>query len=65
MGNEHVIPELINKVKNLNSKGKLKIQGSGKETRSFIHIEDFCRAFYLLIKKGKHLNIYNLAQRKE
>ena len=45
MGNEHVIPELINKVKNLNSKGKLKIQGSGKETRSFIHIEDFCRAF--------------------
>ena len=60
MGNEHVIPELINKVKNLNSKGKLKIQGSGKETRSFIHIEDFCRAFDLLIKKGKHLNIYNL-----
>lgn len=60
MGNEHVIPELIQKVKNLKTNKKLKIQGSGKETRSFIHIEDFCSAFNLLIKKGKHLNIYNL-----
>ena len=60
MGSEHVIPELIEKVKNLEINKKLKIQGTGKETRSFIHIDDFCDAFYLLIKKGKHLNIYNL-----
>ncbi len=60
MGNEHVIPELIKKVKNLKNNRKLEIQGSGKETRSFIHIEDFCNAFHLLVKKGRHLNIYNL-----
>ncbi len=60
MGNEHVIPELIKKVKNLKNRRKLQIQGSGRETRSFIHIKDFCNALYLLITKGKHLNIYNL-----
>ena len=61
MGNEHVIPELLNKIKNLNqSKNKLKIQGTGNETRAFIHINDFVEAFDLIIKKGKHLNIYNI-----
>jgi len=59
MGEEHVIPEFIKKVKNLR-KGILKIQGSGKESRSFIYIDDFVEAFYLLITKGKHLNIYNI-----
>ena len=60
MGNEHVIPELFKKFKNTKSNKSLKIQGTGNETRSFIHISDFCEAFYLLIKKGKHLNIYNI-----
>ena len=61
MGNEHVIPEPLNKIKNLNqSKNKLKIQGTGNETRAFIHINDFVEAFDLIIKKGKHLNIYNI-----
>ena len=59
MGNEHVIPEFINRFKNLKSK-KFKIQGSGNEVRSFIHINDFIKAFDLLIKKGKHLNVYNI-----
>ena len=63
MGNEHVIPEFINKVRNA-KKGFFKIQGSGKETRSFIYIEDFVEAFYLLIKKGKHLNIYNIGTKE-
>ena len=61
MGNEHVIPELLNKIKKLSKrKNKLKIQGTGNETRAFIHINDFVDAFELLIKKGKHLNIYNI-----
>jgi nucleoside-diphosphate-sugar epimerase len=60
MGNEHVIPELIRKIKNLRKKKTITIQGSGKETRSFIHVNDFCEAFYLLTKKGKHLGIYNI-----
>ncbi len=60
MGNEHVIPEFINKFKNLNSKNEFIMQGSGNEKRSFIHIEDFCQAFDKILKKGKNLNIYNI-----
>ena len=59
MGNEHVIPELINKFKNL-KKSKLNIQGTGGEIRSFIYIDDFINAINLILKKGKHLNIYNI-----
>ena len=36
------------------------IQGTGNETRSFIHIKDFCEAFNILFDRGKHLNIYNI-----
>lgn len=59
MGNEHVIPEFINKIKKLKNQ-KFKIQGSGKETRSFINIVDFIKAFELILDKGKHLNVYNI-----
>ena len=60
MGNEHVIPELINKFKRLKKKKIIDIQGTGNETRSFIHIKDFCEAFNILLDRGKHLNIYNI-----
>lgn len=59
MGKEHVIPEFINRIKKIKNKN-FKIQGTGNETRSFIHIDDFINAFNLLLKKGKHLNIYNI-----
>ena len=59
MGQEHVIPEFIERFKKL--KGKIfKIQGSGREIRSFIFIDDFVDAFDLILKKGKNLNIYNI-----
>ena len=59
MGNEHVIPELINKAL-LSKNGKIKIKGTGNEKRSFIYIEDFLNAFDLIFNKGKHLKIYNI-----
>ena len=59
MGNEHVIPEFINRFKTLKGK-KFKIQGTGNEIRTFIYIDDFIKGFNLLIKKGKHLNVYNI-----
>ena len=59
MGNEHVIPQFINRFKSLKGKN-FKIQGSGNETRSFIYINDFLNAFNLLLKRGKHLNVYNV-----
>ena len=59
MGNEHVVPEFINRFKKL--KGKFfRIQGTGNEIRSFIYIEDFVNAFNLILDRGKHLNIYNI-----
>jgi len=59
MGNDHVVPEFINRFKNIGNK-KFKILGSGEETRSFIYIDDFIDAFDLIVRKGKHLNIYNI-----
>ena len=59
MGNEHVIPEFINRFKKLKNK-KFKIQGTGKEIRSFTYIEDFINAFSLILDRGKHLNVYNI-----
>ncbi len=59
MGNEHVIPEFLSRFKKLKGH-KFKIQGSGKEIRTFIYIDDFVNAFDLLLKKGRHLQIYNI-----
>lgn len=63
MGYEHVVPELIKKVEN--AKKILKIKGSGMQTRSFIYIDDFVQAFYLIFKSGKHLNIYNIGTQEQ
>ena len=59
MGGEHLIPEFIKRFKKLKNKN-FKIQGTGKETRSFIHIDDFVNAFNLILNRGRHLNIYNI-----
>lgn len=64
MGNEHVIPEFIERIKK-NKKNYIYIEGTGKEVRSFIYIDDFVNAFMLLIKKGKHLNIYNIGTKEK
>lgn len=67
MGNDHVIPQFINRLKNQVQKKTLNfpIQGTGKEIRSFIYIDDFVRAFDCLLKKGKHNNIYNIGTTKK
>ena len=59
MGNEHVVPELINKIKQ-SKNSVVKIKGTGNEKRSFIHIDDFVDAFDIIFKKGSHLQIYNI-----
>ena len=61
MGYDHVIPEFINRFIKMKKKdNRFKIKGTGNETRSFIYIDDFVNAFDLILKKGKHLNIYNI-----
>ena len=62
MGYEHVIPELISKIVKLRKNGKvvLPIQGTGKNTRAFIFIDDFVDSIMLLLKKGKNFETYNI-----
>ena len=60
MGNEHVIPEFINRFKKLRNRKNFLIYGTGQEIRSFIHIDDFVSGFDKIFKKGKNQEIYNI-----
>ena len=60
MGNDHVIPEFINRFKRIGNKKKFLIYGTGNEIRSFIHINDFVNGFDKLFKRGKNQEIYNI-----
>lgn len=70
MGWEHVIPQFCLRMKELCNKEKGKIinfpiQGSGKETRAFVFIEDFISGLMTVIDKGEHLGIYNIGTTEE
>ncbi len=69
MGEEHVIPQFILRMKNLKKeKGNsfnFPIQGTGKEKRAYIYIDDFTNGLELLLRKGKHLEIYNIGTENE
>ena len=70
MGWEHVIPQFAVRMKELcrNSKNKqikFPIQGTGKEKRAFVFIDDFIEGLMLIIKKGAHLGIYNIGTQNE
>ena len=60
MGNDHVIPEFISRFKKINKNKKFLIYGTGKEVRSFIHIDDFINGFDKVFNKGKNQQIYNI-----
>lgn len=69
MGWEHVIPQLIIRMRRLSQKGSklvnFPIQGTGKESRSFIYISDFVDGLMIVIKKGKHMETYNIGSTDE
>ena len=60
MGNEHVIPEFINRLRKLKKGNKFLIYGTGKEVRAFTHINDFISGFDKIFTKGKNNEIYNI-----
>ena len=60
MGNDHVIPEFIGRLKKLSKNKKFKISGTGNEIRSFIYIDDFISGFDKIFIKGKKFQIYNI-----
>lgn len=67
MGREHVIPEFIGRLAKMENGGphEFPIQGDGKQTRSFIYIDDFTDALMLLLEKGVHRNIYHIGTEEE
>ena len=70
MGWEHVIPQFVLRMKEIcrttkSKQIKFPIQGTGKETRAFVYIDDFVEGLMLLIEKGKHLEIYNIGTADE
>jgi nucleoside-diphosphate-sugar epimerase len=69
MGREHVVPEFILRMRELARGGpgpiSFPIQGSGRETRAFIFIDDFIEGLLSVIEKGEHLNIYNVGNDEE
>lgn len=69
MGWEHVIPQFIIRMKEgcREQDGLIcfPIQGNGKQTRSFIFIEDFTDGLNLVIEKGEHLGLYHIGTMQE
>jgi nucleoside-diphosphate-sugar epimerase len=67
MGFEHVIPQFIMRLKEIKDKQNLdfSIQGDGKQTRSFIFINDFTSALMFLFNKAQNLETYNIGTTDE
>lgn len=61
----HVIPDFIERMKNLNGQTEFPILGSSNETRSFCYIDDFIDGFMLMRAKGEHIGIYNIGRATE
>lgn len=54
---EKLIPKFI---QYLREGRKLPVQGNGSQLRSFVHVLDVCRAFDVIINRGKIGEIYNI-----
>jgi nucleoside-diphosphate-sugar epimerase len=70
MGWEHVIPQFALRAKDLAAAqptGPLDfpIQGDGRQTRAFVHIDDFTDGLATVIEKGGHLQIYHIGNPEE
>lgn len=70
MGEEHVIPQFIMRMKSLSGSSQkdplpFPLQGTGQETRSFVFIDDFIDGVMLAAMKGKHLGLYHIGTEDE
>jgi nucleoside-diphosphate-sugar epimerase len=70
MGWEHVVPQFALRLKKSaaqNSSGPLpfEIQGDGKQTRSFCHVDDLVRGVMVMRANGEHLGIYHIGTTEE
>jgi len=72
MGWEHVVPQFILRMnKQIAESGKsdvpmpFAIQGSGRETRAFIFIDDFIDGLMCVLDRGQHMQIYHIGTMDE
>jgi nucleoside-diphosphate-sugar epimerase len=70
MGLDHVIPQFAMRLKEAignHASGAVPfpIQGSGKETRSFCHIDDLITGVMVMRERGEHLGIYHIGTPEE
>lgn len=67
MGWEHVIPQLVLKARALMPAAEMRIsvQGTGRETRAFCHVDDLVDGLMLLFARATHLGIYNVGTEEE
>lgn len=68
MGWEHVAPQFALKLAARLGQADpipFPIQGSGRETRAFIFIDDFIDGLMAVIEKGEHLNVYHIGTTEE
>jgi nucleoside-diphosphate-sugar epimerase len=69
MGWEHVIPQFVLRMKEACQKPDnpvpFPIQGTGRQTRAFVYIEDFIDGLMLTIERGEHLGIYHIGTMEE
>jgi len=65
MGWEHVIPQFAVRMRELHDRQPqgvvpFPLQGTGKETRSFIYIEDMVKGVLTVMERGEHMGIYHI-----
>jgi nucleoside-diphosphate-sugar epimerase len=69
MGWEHVIPQFALRMRDLPEKKKsavpFKIQGTGKETRAFMYVDDAIEGALRVMEKGEHLGVYHIGTSEE
>ena len=70
MGTDHVIPELIQKIRQANSwnpwkKKPLTLLGDGTQTRAFCHVDDFCDGVLTVMEHGYDGEIYHIGNDEE
>ncbi len=70
MGYEHVIPQFITRVHALCQQTDapeihMPIKGDGRQTRSFVYVDDFIDGCALAFTGGEHLNIYHVGTMDE
>jgi nucleoside-diphosphate-sugar epimerase len=69
MGFEHVIPQFVLRMRGLrdvtDDPVPFPVQGTGRQTRAFVFVDDFIDGVMLALEHGAHLGIYHLGTAEE